>query len=182
MKIDHTRNGLPTQYDEEPEIFYMCDKNKIETLNIVVKILDVDGNLLSFIDIYNETVTNANIIRTLKMLAEELYLTIIDELPILHGYVTEVNSNQFTINIGNEYKIKKNMQVVVYEHEDHIKDSNILGYARIVSVKEKFSDANTTVSYAPITPTHMIMGAFQKRGHFLSPERAVHTSPGQRPG
>ena len=26
------------------------------------------------------------------------------------------------------------------------------------------------------------MGAFQKRGHFLSPERAAHTSPGQRPG
>jgi len=25
-------------------------------------------------------------------------------------------------------------------------------------------------------------GAFQKRGHFLSPERAAHTSPGQRPG
>jgi len=26
------------------------------------------------------------------------------------------------------------------------------------------------------------MGAFQKRGHFFSPERAAHTSPGQRPG
>jgi len=25
-------------------------------------------------------------------------------------------------------------------------------------------------------------GAFQKRGHFFSPERAAHTSPGQRPG
>ena len=25
-------------------------------------------------------------------------------------------------------------------------------------------------------------GAFHKRGHFLSPERAAHTSPGQRPG
>jgi len=27
-----------------------------------------------------------------------------------------------------------------------------------------------------------VQGAFQKRGHFLSPERASHTSPGQRPG
>jgi hypothetical protein len=26
------------------------------------------------------------------------------------------------------------------------------------------------------------MGEFQKRVHFLSPERAAHTSPGQRPG
>ena len=28
----------------------------------------------------------------------------------------------------------------------------------------------------------MPKGAFQKRGHFFSPERAAHTSPGQRPG
>jgi len=149
------------------ESFYKSDKNEIETLNIVAKIIDVDGNLLSLVDIYNETAPNDNILRTLKMLAKELYLTIIDELPLLHGSVTEVNSNKFTINIGNEYKMKKNMQIVVYEHEYEdqvkdsnileIKDSNILGYARIVSVNEKFSDANTTEIYAPITPTHMII-------------------------
>jgi hypothetical protein len=36
--------------------------------------------------------------------------------------------------------------------------------------------------YAIISAHYDDVGAFQKRGHFLSPERAAHTSPGQRPG
>ena len=76
------------------------------------------NEIVSNVDVYGEQITR----QLIELLSESLHLKILDEFPLVKGKLLKCNNKRAIINLGENYNIKKGMQVIFYKEDEPIID------------------------------------------------------------
>ncbi len=123
----------------------------VNTKSLTIQSYVIDrqsSDVIATPSVFEEDIANPELIRKLCRI---LTIKLCDEFPLLEGKIVDIEDKTVFINLGEEKRIKKGMQVIFFEEGQPKKDPDTgkilgttpkeLGIARIQEVLEKMSSA-----------------------------------------
>jgi len=114
------------------------------SLIIRARLEDVEGTRIikeGETEVFGEDVDLDNVSDRLDALAQFMAVKLVDELPLVEGRVVEKTGSQLGLDIGQREKMKRGLDLIVYEAAAEDADPLILGEAKIIQTAETQSKA-----------------------------------------
>jgi len=143
--------ALQTARKYKADIFITPEVNMNDkSLDIWLWAVESNTNeYISRVNVYGEQI-NKQLIETL---AEGLYVQILDEFPLIKGKLIKCKGNELVTNLGENYNIKKGMQVIFYQEDEPFIDPDTgenLGSDVIELAAARINKVLSKISYAEI--------------------------------
>ncbi len=134
------------------------------TLSINATLKDTEGNILAEAadtEVYSEDIDNDNNIDKQNALAEYMAIKLTDKLPMIEGEISQREDDWIVVDIGNEEKIKKGIDLIAYKPGrsimGHTTEPEILGEAKVENVETKTSLAELRKEEGKVEPKHNVI-------------------------
>lgn len=119
--------------------------------NIAIDARLIDTESAQIITAQDEVSERTNI-QALKATIQKLAMKIVQDLPLINGFVIDVSGDQLTLDVGSEHGIKRGMKCVIFKEGDDIihpitkavlgKQTEIMGEVKLTQVYRKYSVGN----------------------------------------